>query len=851
VRADNRLARLAAMVGDRRAINWDRVEIAAHDSVELDCIRQLRILSTLAGERVAAPEATAAERGLLAAADLLLTVAGAKVLVAIVAAGIAWDALSGGPRQWWAYISAVLVFGGSAAVLLAGGRRDQRSVWLGALFLLDASAFADGLLLPLAWSSSTVFARLASILRDLPVDAFLVTAFWLFVWTFPRPATTRAASRATLVGVVASAVAGTLLFAANLVLRVAAGEPVPRLLELVDRRAPGDAYYWPILFLLACPAFPCLVAKVRSAPAQERRRVAFFVGSLMVGTVPILLAALASPFVPYFDDAAHRRWPGVYLYALFLATAPLTAYSVLVHRVVDVRLVLRKTLQHSLARYTAWVALMLPTLWIAVYVYRHRHLTVAELITEPGTARALLVVLVAVATLMLRARVLRWLDRRFLADRPDHPAVLARLERRLRYARGANDVANSLRREITRTFHTRRAAVLVAAPGGAELVPLTRGTRSLKLQSGLGRLLVRSGGPIPTDEVGEQSVRRILPLDDQLWLAEHDVDLIVPLTGSDASLIGVLTLGPKRNEYPFSEDDQLLIEAMAGASAVMLENRILREAPAAGEPIAAGPPSIDWDREPAAECPTCSLIWSGPTRECTCGAQTVTAAVPRMLFGKFRVEAAIGRGGMGVVYRATDLALGRRVAIKTLPRITPEAAARLRREAKVMAAVVHPHLALIYGVETWRATPLLIVEYFEGGTLAARLAHGPLEPYDMVELGVALSDALDLMHRSAILHRDIKPTNIGFAREGVPKLLDLGLASVLESPGTAADGSPDTTSSPRGTITPLGVSGNAAVPVSRSSRRCRARRPFRSLEPQPGPLRSGDRCESVQGRHGR
>src|SRR5207253_8576282 len=116
------------------------------------------------------------------------------------------------------------------------------------------------------------------------------------------------------------------------------------------------------------------------------------------------------------------------------------------------------------------------------------------------------------------------------------------------------------------------------------------------------------------------------------------------------------------------------------------------------------------------------------------------------------------------------------VAIKTLPRVSPEHAMRLRREARAMAAVQHRHLALIYGVETWRGTPLLVVEYLDGGTLADRLKAGPLAIDGVRELGISLCGALHSMHRSGVLHRDIKPSNIGFTREGVPKQLDFGLA---------------------------------------------------------------------------
>jgi serine/threonine protein kinase len=153
--------------------------------------------------------------------------------------------------------------------------------------------------------------------------------------------------------------------------------------------------------------------------------------------------------------------------------------------------------------------------------------------------------------------------------------------------------------------------------------------------------------------------------------------------------------------------------------------------------------------------------------------------LPAVLLGKFNVRKVLGRGGMGVVYLGEDIALGRGVAIKTLPRVSLEQVRRLRGEARAMAAVTHPNLAVIYGAETWRGTPLLIVEYLAGGTLADRLRKQPMALEEVVALGVALSAALERMHRMGMLHRDVKPSNVGYADDGTPKLLDFGLARLL------------------------------------------------------------------------
>jgi serine/threonine-protein kinase len=185
------------------------------------------------------------------------------------------------------------------------------------------------------------------------------------------------------------------------------------------------------------------------------------------------------------------------------------------------------------------------------------------------------------------------------------------------------------------------------------------------------------------------------------------------------------------------------------------------------------------ETELAKECPKCGALHPAYTVFCsTCSKRLEPSVVPYILPGKFRFERRIGIGGMGVVYSGFDLALGRHAAIKTLRHVSQEDILRLRREARTTAAVSHPHLAPVYGLETWQGMPLLILELLEGGTLAQRIVRERLEPRETVELGIAMAGALAHLHAADILHRDVKPSNIGYTRDGVPKLMDFGIARV-------------------------------------------------------------------------
>jgi serine/threonine-protein kinase len=226
---------------------------------------------------------------------------------------------------------------------------------------------------------------------------------------------------------------------------------------------------------------------------------------------------------------------------------------------------------------------------------------------------------------------------------------------------------------------------------------------------------------------------------------------------------------------PFSEADRRLISAVGSAASLTLQNLRLRSL--TPDPLA-----------PAArECLRCCTLHPTDAAACPCGGQLQEALAPHVLRGVYRLECRIGSGGMGIVYQGRDLNLERLVAVKTLPRMAIGSAARLRREARAMAAVVHPNLAVIHGVETWRDIPFLVQEYLAGGTLAAKLATARLSIPDALDLGCTLAGALNALHQAGLVHRDIKPSNIGFTHSGVLKLLDFGLARQLEAVGCGSD----------------------------------------------------------------
>jgi serine/threonine protein kinase/Tol biopolymer transport system component len=179
-----------------------------------------------------------------------------------------------------------------------------------------------------------------------------------------------------------------------------------------------------------------------------------------------------------------------------------------------------------------------------------------------------------------------------------------------------------------------------------------------------------------------------------------------------------------------------------------------------------------------------------------------SAAVKRLSpgsqLGPFRIESLLGAGGMGEVYRAHDTKLHRAVAIKVLPDFFaqhPDRLARFEEEARALAALNHPHIGAIYGVEESAGVAALVLELVEGPTLAERLAVGPLRFDEVVWIARQLAEGLEAAHERGIVHRDLKPANIKITPDGNVKILDFGLAKTAGSPLVPA--LPPSTTSPR------------------------------------------------------
>jgi hypothetical protein len=668
---------------------------------------------------------------------------------------------------------------GAVAIALRRARGNPRAHDLGAIFLFTALQFSRNgyiRLLDAPLASSWVVRLLQS---GVPLDALTPFFMWSFVRRFPATLRFTRIDRLALVLVKASLGVGMVLIAANVWTALTGARSGPAW-QLALAREEGQRFS-AIVYVLTLAAFPVMLSRARSALPDERARVRLFTLSFVMSSFPALVEVTLEAFIPAYT--AFLRATPTALTAMVLATlVPLlsipfiTGYSVLVHQLLDVRVVIQLGFRYLLTRYTLGGLTITPFGLLALHVYSHRNESLATLVS--GGRGALLASLGLVGVFMLGVRpflaalIDRWFDRR----NADRASVLARTSESLRLARTRSEIVATIA-DASSSGLNANAFVHFLDPRRNAYVPFGAAGGALPAESAIGAIVMQEQGfhMLRTDR--EHSIVRFLPRAERVWVEQLNAWAMttIPSSTGVGRPTGLIAFGPRRDAVGFSRDDERFIAALAAAAGIALENLRLR-----GDAAGADETATDL----GVLCLRCGMVDDAVEgrRFCVCGGNLQPAAVARNINGKFRLDALLGSGGMGVVYLATDLSLGRPVAIKTLPSVSAQAFVRLGQEARTMASLSHVNLATILGTETWRGTPILVCEYLAGGTLQKRLAAAPLTLRESLALGTTLLGALEYMHGAGVLHRDIKPSNIGFAADGSPKLLDFGLAGLIERP---------------------------------------------------------------------
>ena len=474
-------------------------------------------------------------------------------------------------------------------------------------------------------------------------------------------------------------------------------------------------------------------------------------------------------------------------------------------------------MQHVLARYSATALGLTPFFFLVAFLFQQRHNTLVQLFSGPQATVLFVATGLGLVFLRFRGPILEAIDRRFFRERYNARLVLTQLAEQVRGTRSMEELSNMVGQGVDLALHLERVSLLAQDPSVGQLVDPLDKVRPLDAASPLATLLQGHPEPLEVDLDSPASPLQGLKDPEKHWLIDGQIEMLAPAYALDGSMIGILALGPKKSELPFLREDRDLLKSVCSATGLVIELLFLKErtpSPSSrasrgsrGGAELADPDQTDYptdqvveDDDAAMECYGCSRVYPPNETHCPrCTVELTPTLVPYVLSGQYRLENRLGAGGMAIVYRATDLRLGRAVAIKTLPRVSPEASMRLHREARTAATVTHPGLAAIYGLETWQGVPMLILEYLPGGTLADQLVRGePLDTLLAIDMGKSVATALQKIHTAGILHRDIKPSNIGYTDEGFAKLLDFGVArlqyDLRQEPATES-GSQDESSS--------------------------------------------------------
>jgi len=518
---------------------------------------------------------------------------------------------------------------------------------------------------------------------------------------------------------------------------------------------------------------------------DERRRVRWIVYSSIVGLAPQFW---------YSAVAIYNRTVGpapVPLYGLFVCAATTTipislAYAVVKHRVLDVKVAVRLGLQYVLAKRALQALVALPVAALVVTVVVNRHLTIVQLITE--STGYLYWIAAAGLSLKFRRPLRQWLDRRFFQEQYDREQVLLGVLDELGKVGSIEEASRLVSEQLDVALHPK--SMYLWYSDVHEIVLTYSSGRRLASE------VFPSGGRLFTLLEQDDAVVDVplpanagLSRDESRWLARLEARLIVPITSSDERLVGVLMLGEKKSEEPYSASDRRLLQAIARQTAVARENLQLKaqvgeEQRIRHDVLARLDPGLEGLLK---ECPTCGACFDSPAETCDRDGRTLTLSLPvsRTIDGKYRLDQLIGKGGMGAVYEARDLRLQRAVAVKLMTsHIFGEERAlqRFQREARTTARLNHPNIVSVYDYGALeRGGAYLVMERIHGVTLRVEVNRaGALRPALAADWFEQMLDGVSAAHGHGIVHRDLKPENVvGQRRDSgalAVKILDFGLA---------------------------------------------------------------------------
>jgi hypothetical protein len=771
----SRIDRLADAVADGDPVDWRSAEASLTTASDRAIATQLRGLAELAtpGEDLHRPSAGRRLPWLLRAASWIGCITSVAGLVGFL---LTWPSTGG--IQPVVLLLTLTVFGAVAAWLSVMGRDDRRALALAGAYWAVSAAFSAAGLRRLSRTGLMPFGM--TTLMALRPEAFLPAFLWQFARDFPATTKFGRADRVCRIGLVVALIAACALQAASFAVQWHS-RWIPDL-TFLDRGYRSSRWFWTIVFAAALPALAGIVIRGRRAEGTERSRGRLFVWGVALALAPVVLEVLAESLLPAYSRFMRtppgRVFGNAIVYPPLLAFPMFTAFVLLAYGVLDIRVAAQRALHYVLTRWFISWGTSLPIVLLAGVIYVNRSQSVVVVLATPQARFLVWTAIAGGVLLVCRGALLRLVDRWMLRGLADPSVTLAKVGRDLGTGRTLMELASVVAGAAERTLQADTDVYMVEE--GNMLVPALPGDRQQRHSSLVPVLVQGAAGPCLVDPHGPDSYYSLLSADDRSWIHHDDIMAVCPVvTDRDGRLRALMTVKKRRSALRLSRADMQFLAAACGAATLAHHGLAQRESA----------PEVE---ELGLLCSACARVgeWRIDAGRCACGGEWKRAALPKVVNGNLQLDALVGAGGMGVVYRATDLRLRRTVAVKTLPQLSQlsaGAAEKLLQEAQSMAALPHPHIAVLYAADLWRGTPILVVELLEGGTLASRLRDRRPSIAEALQIVVSLAGTLDYMHTHGRCHGDIKPSNVGFTASGVPKFLDFGLSRSLHTEADPAE----------------------------------------------------------------
>jgi predicted Ser/Thr protein kinase len=524
---------------------------------------------------------------------------------------------------------------------------------------------------------------------------------------------------------------------------------------------------------------------------NPRRRIKLVFLSMLPG-----VAAFALGYVLSFVDLSHaaRQAVGMTHTPATILGSALFAYAVVRHRMFNIRVLVRRSIQYALARGTLLVLMSLPVVGLVVYLYAHREDSLAELLTGRPAIYLLLIVPLALVV-RYRKRLLESLDRKFFREQYDARQLLLHV---VSIIRGGSDMLILSRAavdEIDKALHPKHISLWHLDPDGSELhrgflrsesgpaeaYPLSTGTM-------LATLLANDDEPLDVHSRATRALLSRLPEGEREWIRDTHAHLLVPLL-IEKRLAGLMVLGERRSEEPYSSEDRELLRMLATQLALTLDYSRLKQSPSLVWTPPTHTPIHSFVSDVLRLCPACGRCYPQDQPRCEYDEIPLVpeSGVPRVIEDKYVVTRLLGRGGMGSVYLATQKRLNRPVAIKVLlAHLVGSSTMRTRfeREARIVARLRHPAIVTIHDFGVLPSGhAYLVMEHLDGETLRKTILGGPQTVEGALEILRPVGDAVDAAHRVGVVHRDLKPENIMIVSDRATdvsqaRVLDFGLAKM-------------------------------------------------------------------------